>query len=105
MNRADWPGPSYARLRTLAYVAQRTKLSLYKDSLSFSHHEAVASLPFDIAMEFLRRSLDHGWIVERLKADIASPIAAADGFQYRRRATDHAGASLYRPVRRCAVAV
>ena len=72
VNRADWPGPSYARLRTLAYVAQRTKLSLYKDSLSFSHHEAVASLPFDIAMEFLRRSLDHGWIVERLKADIAS---------------------------------
>jgi hypothetical protein len=48
------------------------RTSLYKDVLSFSHHEAVAALQFDMAMEFLHRSLDHGWIVERLKADIAS---------------------------------
>lgn len=63
----------YARqsLHNLASVARRVEVSRRRESLSFSHHEAVAALDPEWQDVWLDDAFTHGWSVHELRERIA----------------------------------
>lgn len=51
---SDWDGPSHSTCRNYATVSEKFDVSIRIDTLSFSHHRAVVSLPTKQATEILR---------------------------------------------------
>ncbi len=70
-------GVAYQTIRNLATVARKIELSRRRDSLSWSHHAEIASLPVDVGDALLDRAEAEGWshAVMREKARAASEVA------------------------------
>lgn len=64
-------------LRNMSYVAGRFDLSRRRDNLSFSHHEAVASLKPAEADDLLEQAEAQSWSVMRLREKVREHRAAS----------------------------
>jgi hypothetical protein len=66
-------GLAYGTLRNYASVAGRFDLSRRRDSLSFTHHQAVAALPDREQEAWLDHAQEYGWsaaeLIDRLRRD------------------------------------
>ncbi len=72
-------GIAAGSLRNLATVARKVELSRRRDSLSWSHHAAVAALPAEVGDDLLDRAEAGGWSRETIReeAHAASDLARA----------------------------
>ena len=65
-----WPGKSIERLKRYAFVSQNVPLPIRAQSLSWSHHSKVASLPSVEQILWLEKAEEEGWSSRELKANL-----------------------------------
>lgn len=66
----DKHGLNYSTLRTYAYVAANVRMSNRLDTLSFSHHIAIASLPSREQSKWLAKAHAQNWSVSELRRQL-----------------------------------
>lgn len=69
----------YQTLRNYAWVAGRFDVSRRRDTLSFQHHAAVASLSAADQDEWLDRASANNWSMARLRAEVKAGTAKTGG--------------------------
>ena len=62
-------GIAHQTIRNLATVARKVELSRRRDSLSWSHHAAIAALPADVGDDLLSRAAAEGWSRETMREE------------------------------------
>ena len=67
---AMWPEAKYKTLANAKSVANRVERSRRKETLSWSHHEAVARLEPEDQVHWLAQAEANGWTVRELRAQI-----------------------------------
>lgn len=71
VNSDDWDGPSHTTLRNRGSVCSRFDVSLRRDTLSFTHHAEVVSLPQEYRDQLLdeceRNKLSQMQLIQRVK--------------------------------------
>jgi hypothetical protein len=65
---------SYQTLRNYAWVARQFELSRRRDKLSFGHHAEVAALPIPEQDFWLRKTEEHNWSRNRLRAEVRNSL-------------------------------
>lgn len=76
-------GLSYAYLADIAYIARKWEFSRRRENLSFSHHKVVASLPDEVAEEFLDLAEEQGWSRSQLREEVEAWKASENRLENR----------------------
>lgn len=76
---AEITGYDPQSLMNMVYVASRFQISRRRENLSWSHHEAIASLEADDQEHWLDLALEHSWSVADLRMMLRSARRKKDG--------------------------